>query len=104
MDDFDDYEILIDDFDVPEPKITKFQLIEIINKHLGKQWTANDFTHGVDVDVKPEWKQLLRDDGSILWEYTKLGWKAMHYQRTDQKGNIVREWLSFKSLNKKGKK
>jgi len=104
VDDSKDYEVFIDDYDPPPKDITKFQLIEIINERLGKKWTRTDWTNGVDIEVLPEWKKLLREDGSILWEYTKLGWKAMQYQRRDQKGNIKREWLSFKSLNYKGKK
>jgi len=104
VDDSKDYEVFIDDYDPPPKDITKFQLIAIINKRIGKKWTPEKWTHEVEIDVQPEWKKILIEDGSILGEYTKLGWKAMHYQHRDQKENIKREWLSFKSLNYKGKK
>ena len=104
MEDFKDYKVLIEDLEIPEKKITKFDLIQIINKKIGKKWTSDDWSKGIDIDVQPEWKKILREDGSILWEYTKLGWKAMHYQQRTQKGKIKKEWLNFKSLNYKGKK
>ena len=104
MEDFGEYKVLIDDLEIPTEDVTKFQLIKIINKRLSKRWTAEELMRGIEIDVQPEWKNILMEDGSILWEYTKLGWKAMQYQQRDQKGNIKREWLSFKSLNYKGKK
>ena len=107
MENFKDYTVLIEDMEdleTSEKEITKFELIQIINKKLGKNWTSKDWSNGIDIEVLPEWKKILREDGSILWEYTKLGWKAMQYQQRDQKGNIKREWLSFKSLNKGAKK
>jgi len=106
MENFKDYTVLIEDMEdleTSEKEITKFELIQIINKRLGKKWTSEDWSKGIDIEVLPEWKKLLQEDGSILWEYTKLGWKAMQYQQRDQKGNIKREWLSFKSSNYKGK-
>ena len=107
MEDLKDYTVLIEDMEdleTSKKEITKLELIQILNKRLGKKWTSKDWSNGIDIDIRPEWKKILREDGSILWEYTKLGWKAMHYQRQDQKGNIKREWLSFKCLNHKGKK
>ena len=104
MEGFKDYKVLIEDLEVPEKDITKSELIGIINKKLSKDWKVTNSNDGVDLEVEPEWEKLLREDGSILWEYTKLGWKAMQYQQRDQKGNIKREWLSFKSLNYKGKR
>ena len=104
MESLKDYEVLIEDLEVPEKDLTKEELIRVINKRLSKNWSATNHKDGIDMDVEPEWKNILRNDGSILWEYTKLGWKAMQYQQRDQKGNIKREWLNFKSLNYKGKK
>jgi len=107
MEDLKDYTVLIEDMEdleISEKEITKFELIQIINKRLGKRWTSEDWSNGIEIAVQPEWKKILREDGTILWEYTKLGWKAMHYQHRDQKGKIKREWLSFKSSKNKGKK
>ena len=103
MEDLKNYEVFIEDIE-PTKDITKTELIHIINKRIGKKWTPEESSCEVKIDVQPEWKKLLREDGSILGEYTKLGWKAMHYQHRDQKGNIKKEWLSFKSLDYKGKK
>jgi len=107
MEDLKDYTVLIEDMgdlEISEKEITKFELIKIINERLSKRWTADEYSNGREVDVQPEWKNILREDGSVLGEYTKLGWKAMHYLHRDQKGNIKKEWLSFKNLNYKGKK
>ena len=104
MEGFKDYKVLIEDLEVPEKDLTKAELIGIINKKISKGWNKTANKDGIDIEVEPEWKNILINDGSILWEYTKLGWKAMHYQQRDQKGKIKRDWLNFKSLNYKGKK
>ena len=26
----------------------------------------------IEIDVQPEWKKILREDGSILWDYHKV--------------------------------
>lgn len=98
-----DYELFIDDWDPPKKDVTKSELIKIINERLSKPWSPDEYSDGKEMDVQPEWKKILREDGSILWEYTKLGWKAMQYQQTDQKGNVKKQWLNFKNLNYKGK-
>ena len=103
MDDLKDYELLIDDWEVPTKDVTKLELIKIINERISKRWTAKQYSDGIEMDVQPEWEKILREDGSILWEYTKLGWKAIQYQQADQKGNVKRRWLYFKNLNYKGK-
>jgi len=102
--DFEDYEVNIDDWNPTIHDLTKLELITIINKKLGKKWTYEDLGNGISLEVKPEWEKILREDGSVLWEYTKLGWKAMHYIKTNQDGKVTRNWLNFKSLNYKGKK
>ena len=104
MIDYEDYEVNIDDWNPLTQDLTKLELITIINKKLGKKWTGEDWSKGISLEVKPEWEKILREDGSVLWEYTKLGWKAMHYKKTNQDGKVVRNWLNFKSLNYKGDK
>ena len=103
MDEFEDYELLIEDLELPTKDLTKSELIKIINERLSKRWTEDEYSNGREIDIQPEWKNILRDDGSVLWEYTKIGWKAMQYQQTDQKGNVKRQWLNFKNLDYKGK-
>ena len=93
-----EYEVFIDDWNPPKPPVTRLELITIINKRLSKKWTDEDWSQGISIEVQPEWQKILREDGSILWEYTKLGWKAMHYKKTTQEGEVVRDWLNFKSL------
>ena len=93
-----EYEVFIDDWEPPRPQVTRAELITIINKKLSKKWTDKDWSQGISIDVQPEWKKLLSEDGSILWEYTKLGWKAMHYNKTTQDGEVIRDWLNFKSF------
>ena len=101
----DDYEVIIEDLEIGDVilDVTKNELIEILNKKLSRGWTAGEREDGLDIPVEPEWENILKEDGSILYEYTKLGWKAMQYQQTDQKGNVKRRWLYFKNLNYKGK-
>jgi len=104
MESLKDYEVFIEDMKDSPKDTTKSQLITIINEKISSQWTSRDYRGTIEIDIRPEWKKILREDGSILWEYTKLGWKAMHYQQCDQKGKIKRNWLSFKNTKYKGKK
>ena len=104
MEEFKDYKVLIEDLEDSPKDITRSQLITIINEKMSSQWTSRDYAGTIEIDVRPEWKKILREDGSILWEYTKLGWKAMQYRQTDQQEKIKREWLSFKNTKYKGKK
>ena len=95
----DEYEVIIEEVDT-----TKEELIEILNKKLGQSWTHEEHASGFEIEVEPEWENVLREDASILWSYHKLGWKAMHYQKTDNGGEVIRQWLSFKNPNyKRGK-
>ena len=94
-----EYEVFIEDLVCPEETdIKRGDLIKIINKELGKGWARE-----TKIEVKPEWKKILREDGSILWSYQKLGWKAMHYQQQKSDGSCY-EWLSFKNPKYKGEK
>ena len=105
MGDYEDYEVDISDLETATPvEITKDYLINVLNEKIRDSYSLANSPTGIEVDIKPEWEKPLREDGSILWEYTKLGWKAMHYKKTNQSGKVVRNWLSFKSLNYKGKK
>jgi hypothetical protein len=105
MRDYEDYDVDISDLEAETPvEITKDYLIKVFNEKIKESYSLAFSSVGIEIDVKSEWENRLREDGTILWEYTKLGWKAMHYQKTDQSGKVVRNWLSFKSLDYKGKK
>jgi len=84
--------------------VDKNELIEILNKKLSRSWTTGEREDGLDIPVESEWENILKEDGSILYEYTKLGWKVSHMKQKKQDGSIRRQWLSFKNLNcKRGK-
>jgi len=94
----EDYTIVIDD--MPP---TRVQMITILNKKIREnKWDANT-SKGIEIDVKPEWEEILQKDGSILWEYEKLGWKVMWYNQK-YRTKPTRSWLSFKNAKYKGKK
>jgi len=102
----DDYEVVIEDIGIVDVTIdvTKNELIEILNKKLSQSWTTGEHEDGFDIPVEPEWENVLKEDGSILYEYTKLGWKVLHMQQTKQDGSVRRQWLSFKNPKyKRGK-
>ena len=94
----DDYKVIIEDM-----PITREQMITILNKKIKEnKWDANT-PKGIQIDVKPEWKELLQKDGSIFWEYEKLGWKVMWYNQK-YRTKPTRSWLSFKNAKYKGDK
>jgi len=101
----DDYEVIIEDLEIGDVDldVTKNELIEILNKKLSRGWTAGEHEDGLNIPVEPEWENILKEDGTILYEYTKLGWKVLH-MRQEKRDGTVRQWLSFKNLNyKRGK-
>jgi hypothetical protein len=104
MSEWDDYKVLIDDLELEDlTPITKSYLIEIFNEAIKINPNAANTKLGVEIDVKPKWKQLLQDDGSILRDYEKIGWRVMWYRQKHSNGS-VREWLSFKNPKYKGVK
>jgi len=93
----EDYTIVIDD--MPP---TRVQMITILNKKIGEnKWGANT-PKGIEIDVRPEWEEILQNDGSILWKYEKLGWKVMWYNQK-YRTKPTRSWLSFRNAQYKGK-
>ena len=87
----EDYTVVIDNM---PPNRT--QMITILNKNIKEnRWKANT-PNGIEIDVKPEWKELLQKDGSIFWGYEKLGWKVMWYNQ-EYRTKPNRSWLSFKN-------
>ena len=91
----DEYDVLIDDLDMEESvDLTKEELQRIFNKRLSEQWSPKDCKDGIELDLKPEWKKVLAEDGTVLWDYQKLGWKVMQY-RQGRRDGTAREWISF---------
>ena len=94
----EDYTIMIDD--MPP---SRSEMIKIFNKKIKEnKWKANT-PEGIQIDVKPEWKDLLQKDGSIFWDYEKLGWKVMWYKQ-EYSNKPTRSWVSFKNAKYKGDK
>ena len=94
----EDYEVIIEDI-FP----TREEIIKIFNKYIREnKWDANT-PKGIQIDVKPEWKELLQKDGSIFWGYEKLGWKVMWYNQK-YRTKPTRSWLSFKNPKYKGER
>ena len=51
---------------------------------------------GIEIDVKPEWSDLLEKDGSIIRSYEKAGWKVRWWQTHEDgpaTGRLLRSWL-----------
>jgi hypothetical protein len=94
----EDYTIVIDD--LPP---TRTQMITILNKRIRGKRLGADTPKGIEIDVKPEWKDILQKDGSILWEYEKLGWRVMWYNQ-NYRTKPTRSWLSFRNAQYKGDK
>ena len=94
----EDYTVVIDDM-LP----THEQMVTILNKRImDNKYDANS-PKGIEIDVKPEWIEILQNDGSILWKYEKLGWKVMWYNQK-YRTKPTRSWLSFRNSKYKGDK
>jgi len=94
----EDYKVLIDDLSP-----TRDELIGLFNDAIKANKQQANTSKGIEVDVKPEWEEQLKADGSILLEYEKLGWRVMWYV---EKYRIkpTRSWLSFTNAEYKGDK
>jgi hypothetical protein len=90
-----DYKLIIED--MPP---TRAQMITILNEHIRENKRDANKSGGIQIDVKPEWKELLQKDGSIFWDYEKLGWKVMWYNQK-YSTKPARSWLSFKNAKNK---
>ena len=88
-----------DDLYIDDVKITRQDIIKNINFRLRQRWTPDEQTKGKEINVWTDWKDLLKEDGSILQEYKKYGWIVFHYQQTNNKGDIIREWICFQRPN-----
>ena len=94
----EDYTVMIDNM---PPDRT--QMITILNKKIRENRSEANTAEGIEIDIKPEWKELLQKDGSIFWGYEKLGWKVMWYNQ-EYSNKPTRSWISFKNAKYKGDK
>ena len=96
VDEFDEYKIIIED--MPP---TREDIIRKINKIIRENKFEANTPKGIEIDVPPEWKDILQNNGSILWEYEKIGWRVMWYNQ-GFRNKPTRSWLSFRNPNNKG--
>jgi len=101
MEDFEDYSVLIEDIMEDKPKlITKARLIKIFNNKISLNRNLANTPKGIEIDVHPAWEEILQTDGSILWEYEKIGWRVMWYKES-YATKPPRSWLSFRNAKYK---
>lgn len=101
-----EYKVLIEDLNIPEENTIKMSHVlkrtirRTINKRLISNLAETLKEEGVEIDVPPEWVEVLQDDSTLLGDYEKIGWKIMWYNRHSLgpgRGEIVRSWLRFRS-------
>jgi hypothetical protein len=101
-----EYEVLIEDLNPPEDKTIKMShalkrtIQRTINKRLRSNLAETLKEKGVEIDVPPEWEDILHEDSTLLGDYEKIGWKIMWYNRHSLgpgRGELVRSWLRFRS-------
>ena len=96
----DDYDVEISDFD--DPKITKGQIVKELNEIIRRDIKLAKTIKGIEIDVKPEWSDLLQEDGSIIRSYEKAGWKVRWWQKHEDgpaTGRLLRSWLIFQDAD-----
>jgi hypothetical protein len=95
----DDYDVYIEDLFVEDLKPTKLEMRKIINEAIRNDRAATRTTKGLEIDVKDAWVDVLQSDGSILYDYQKMGWKIMWYNTHSDgpaQGTLIRSWLSIR--------
>ena len=101
-----EYEVLIEDLNPPKDKkievanVLKKTISRTINQRLRARSAETREPKGLEIDVDPEWADILHNDSSILRAYEDAGWKVMWYNRHSLgpgRGDLVRSWLSFRS-------
>jgi hypothetical protein len=77
-------------------KAKRREMLEEINSAIKKNMKMSRTVKGIEIDVKPEWSDLLLEDGSIIRSYEKAGWKVRWYQKHSDgpaTGKLLRSWL-----------
>tara|TARA_R110002060_G_scaffold48812_2_gene59784 strand:- start:100 stop:438 length:339 start_codon:yes stop_codon:yes gene_type:complete len=101
-----EYEVLIEDLNIPEDNTIKVSHVlkrtirRTINERLRSNFAETHKEKGLEIDVPPEWVDILLEDSSILRDYDEVGWKVMWYNKHSLgpgRGDLLRSWLSFRS-------
>ena len=101
-----EYDVLIEDLVLPPDKkievanVLKKTISRTINQKLRARSAETRQPKGLEIDVDPEWADILHNDSSILRAYEDAGWKVMWYNRHSLgpgRGDLVRSWLSFRN-------
>jgi hypothetical protein len=90
----DDYDLLIEDY-----KPNRKEIIKIINNAIKSDRAATKTPKGLEIEVPDSWVDVLQNDAAILYDYGKVGWKVMWYQKhTDGpgEGDLIRSWISIR--------
>ena len=90
----EEYDVEISDLD--DPKITKGQIVKEINDAVRRNMKLARTLKGIEIDVKPEWYDMLLEDGSIIRSYEKAGWKVRWWEQHEDgpaTGKLLRSWL-----------
>tara|TARA_R110002124_G_scaffold185894_1_gene353421 strand:+ start:506 stop:808 length:303 start_codon:yes stop_codon:yes gene_type:complete len=90
----DDYDLFIDDY-----KPTKADIIKKINDAIKNGRAATKTPPGLELDVPPEWVDILQNDAAILYDYGEVGWKIMWYNIHSDgpgDGDLIRSWISIR--------
>ena len=77
-------------------KALKKEMVMEINAIIRKDMKMARTLKGIEIDVKPEWYDLLLEDGSIIRSYEKAGWKVRWWEKHEDgpaTGKLLRSWL-----------
>jgi len=106
-----EYEVSIDELELSKDDITikrasrlKNTIRRTINERLRIDQEQTRSPGGLEIDVLPEWEEILHKDYTILREYEEVGWKVMWYNEHSlgpERGELTRSWLSFRNNGEK---
>jgi hypothetical protein len=94
-----DYEVEISDLEISdfeERVTTRSDIVKEINRIIKRDMKMSKTLKGIEIDVKPEWEDLLLKDGSIIRSYEKAGWKVRWWNIHEDGpalGRLLRSWL-----------
>jgi hypothetical protein len=72
------------------------EIVSTINQELRNNMKLARTIKGIEIEVRPEWSDLLLKDGSIIRSYEKAGWKVRWYEKHEDgpaTGRLLRSWL-----------
>ena len=79
-------------------KILRNKITTEINAIIKRDMKLARTINGIEIEVKPEWYDLLLEDGSIIRSYEKAGWKVRWWEQHEDgpaTGKLLRSWLCF---------